>query len=77
MRLWPRRGRVGPTVVLLGLTSLFTDISTEMINSILPLYLTSQLGFSPLHFGIFDGLYHGITALVRIGSGLLADRHQR
>ena len=64
-------------VVLLGLTSLFTDISTEMINSILPLYLTSQLGFSPLYFGIFDGLYHGISALMRIGSGLLADRHQR
>jgi MFS family permease len=76
-KLLTRGGTVSPTVLLLGLTSMFTDISTEMVNSILPLFLISQLGFSTLHFGIFDGLYHGITALLRIGSAHLADRHRR
>jgi len=68
---------VSSTVVLLGLTSLFTDISSEMVNAVLPLYLTLQLGFSPLQFGLVDGFYHGITALARIQGGLVADRHGR
>ena len=63
--------------MLLGLTSLFTDISSEMVNAVLPLYLTLQLGFSPLQFGLVDGLYHGITALARIQGGLVADRNGR
>jgi len=69
--------RVGSTVLLLGLTSMFTDISSEMVNSILPIYLTTHLGFSPLQFGVFDGLYHGSAALARIGSGFFADRSQK
>lgn len=69
--------RVGATVVLLGLTSLFTDVSTEMVSSVLPLYLFVHLGFTPLHFGVFDGLYQGATALVRIAGGVVADRGQR
>ena len=63
--------------MLLGLTSLFTDISSEMVNAVLPLYLTLQLGFSPLQFGLVDGFYHGITALARIQGGWVADRHGR
>ena len=47
------------TVVLLGLTSLFTDISSEMVVAVLPLYLVSVGGFSPLAFGLIDGLYNG------------------
>ncbi len=63
--------------MLLGLTSLFTDVSSEMVASVLPLYLTLSLGLSPLRFGLIDGLYHGVTALVRVVGGLLADRWQR
>jgi MFS family permease len=69
--------RVSATVVLLGLTSLLTDISTEMVSAVLPLYLVLHLGFTPLHFGVVDGLYHGVTALVRVAGGLVADRHRR
>ena len=64
-------------MVLLGLTSLFTDISSEMVNAVLPLYLTLQLGFSPLQYGLVDGVYHGITALARLQGGWVADRHGR
>ncbi len=64
-------------VGLLGATSLLTDISSESVNSVLPLYLTSVLGYSALGFGIFDGIYQGMSAVLRIFGGLIADRGQR
>ncbi len=74
-----RRGwrGVGPTVWFLGLTSLLTDVSSEMITSVLPLYLVVHLGISPLGFGVVDGLQHGVSALLRLASGALADRFHR
>ncbi len=75
------RERSGPiasrTVMLLGLTSLLTDISSEMVITILPLYLVAVGGFSPLAFGIVDGIYNGATAIVRLGAGWLGDRRGR
>ena len=73
----PTRARVSPTVWLLGLTSCLTDISSEMVNSILPLYLVGFLRLSPLHFGVIDGLYHGVSAILRILGGVIADRWRR
>jgi MFS family permease len=72
-----RRLRVARNVVLLGLTSLFTDISSEMVATILPLYLFYTLGFTPLQYGIVDGLQQGAAAIVRIAGGFLADRTRR
>jgi MFS family permease len=69
--------RVSRTVVLLGLTSLFTDISSEMVSTVLPLYLVFVGGFSPLAFGVVDGLYNGAAALVGLASGFAGDRWRR
>src|SRR3954447_22852623 len=71
------RRRVASTVVLLGATSLLTDISSEMVATVLPLYLVATLGFSPLQFGVIDGLYQGAGAFVRLGAGFLGDRLSR
>ncbi len=68
---------VSRTVVMLGLTSLFTDISSEMVATLLPLYLLFDLHLSPAAFGVIDGLYQGAAALVRIVGGLAADRSRR
>jgi MFS family permease len=68
---------VSRTVVLLGLTSLFTDISAEMVVAVLPLYLASVGGFSPLAFGVIDGIYNGAVALVGLASGFIGDRTKR
>jgi MFS family permease len=73
----PAGAGVRRTVVLLGLTSLFTDISSEMVVTILPLYLVYVGGFSPLAFGLIDGLYQGATALVSLASGYIGDRWHR
>lgn len=72
-----RRARIGANVVLLGLTSLFTDISQEMVTSILPLYLAFELRLSPLQLGLVDGSYQGATALLRMVGGFIADRRRR
>jgi MFS family permease len=71
------RTGVSRTVLFLGLTSLFTDLSSEMVATVLPIYLVFTLGFSPLQFGLFDGLYQGAAALVRVASGMVGDRWRR
>jgi MFS family permease len=65
---------VSSTVILLGLTSLITDISSEMVTTVLPLFFVVNLGLTPLSFGIIDGLYHGVSAPLRIFGGYVADR---
>jgi MFS family permease len=79
-RLLSRRhteAKISRTVVLLGVTSLLTDISSEMVVTVLPLYLVYVGGFSPLAFGLIDGIYNGATALVRLASGFIGDRSRR
>ena len=71
------RGRVHRNVLLLGINSLLTDISSESVNAVLPLYLINTLGMSALTFGIFDGVYQGMSAILRIFGGMFADRRQR
>jgi hypothetical protein len=76
----PRPGRssaVTSTVLALGAVSLITDVSSEMVTAVLPLYLVTGLGLSPLGFGLLDGVYNGFSALVRLVGGHLADRGGR
>jgi MFS family permease len=74
-----RRGRspVARTVVLLGLVSLATDVSSESAAAVLPLYLTAGLGLSPLAYGFIDGFYSAASVVVRYLGGWLADRLDR
>ena len=65
---------IARTVWLLGLVSCFTDISSEMISSILPVYLFVHLQLSAVQFGVIDGLYQGVTSIARLASGIVADR---
>ena len=74
---WRSLGLVSGNVLFLGLTSLFTDISSEMVAAVLPIYLTFELRWSTFHFGLFDGLYQGMSIVLRLAGGLIADRHQR
>lgn len=69
-----RRPALAPTVLALGTVSLVTDVSSEMVTAVLPLYLVAGLGLSPLGFGVLDGVYNGFSALVRLVGGHLADR---
>jgi MFS family permease len=68
------RPRVSRIVWCLGATSFFTDVSSEMVSSILPIYLVLHLHLSPLAFGTIDGLYQGFAAFARLGGGFVGDR---
>ena len=70
--------RISSVVWFLGWTSLLTDISSEMVNSVLPVYLVLHLHWSPLQFGVVDGIYNGLAiALLSLWAGYLADGAQR
>jgi MFS family permease len=58
----------------MGVVSLVTDVSSESVSAILALYLTTVVGLGPLGYGFTDGLYQGVSALVRIFGGWAADR---
>ncbi|MFC8359988.1 MFS transporter [Streptomyces griseorubiginosus] len=72
-----RRAVVPSTVLALGAVSLITDVSSEMVTAVLPLYVVAGLGLSPLGFGLLDGINNGVGALVRLAGGHLADRGGR
>jgi MFS family permease len=69
-----RTRRVAGNVLALGAVSMVTDISSEMVAAILPLYLAIGLGLGPAVYGLVDGLYTGATALLRLVGGYVADR---
>ncbi|WP_457187347.1 MFS transporter [Nocardioides sp. P5_E3] len=71
------RPPVGRVVITLGIVSLLTDVSSESVSAILPLYLTAVVGLTPVAYGFIDGLYQGVSALVRLGGGWLADASDR
>jgi len=69
---------VSPAVWKLGFTSFLTDIASEMVNSVLPVYLVLFLHASPLQYGAVDGLYNGFAiAGLNLVGGLMADRFHR
>ena len=69
--------KVSRNVLLIGLVSFFTDISSEMVATILPLFLIYSVGLTPFAFGVVDGIYQGGTAVARLAGGFVADRTRR
>lgn len=65
---------IHPNVVALGFTSLFTDISSEMLVPILPLFVTVTLGASVSSLGVIEGVAECTASVLRLTSGWLSDR---
>src|SRR5260370_4473322 len=57
----------------LGIVSMFMDLSSEMIHSLLPVFLVSVLGASALSVGIIEGIAEATTSITKIFSGPLSD----
>jgi len=62
-------------IILLGLVSFFTDISTEMVYPILPLYLTAVMGAGPATIGIIEGIAESLASIIKLFSGIISDRY--
>jgi len=72
-----RRPRVPRNVLALGLVSLLTDVSAEMITSVVGYYLLVYLQVSTVTVGFLDGFYSAVPVLLSLLAAYLADRYQR
>jgi len=63
-----------PNVVALGLTSFFTDVSTEMLVPVIPLFVTATLGASVASLGVIEGVAECTASALRLVAGRISDR---
>ena len=61
-------------IILLGITSLLTDISSEMVYPLLPIFLVSTLGVSPAILGLIEGIAESLASLLKVFSGYFSDK---
>ncbi|AZD78837.1 MFS transporter [Pseudomonas chlororaphis] len=61
------------TVWALGFVSLFMDVSSELVHSLLPLYMVGTLGISMLVVGIIEGVAEATALIVKVFSGAISD----
>src|SRR3954452_14544780 len=64
-------------VVVLGWVSFFTDVASEMLYPVMPLFLVGTLGASPMLLGFIDGIAEGGSSVLRWLTGALSDRFRR
>jgi MFS family permease len=64
-------------VAFLGIVSMLTDISSEMIFSILPLFLTNVIGAGGFILGIIEGIAESTASILKLVSGWLSDKFGR
>lgn len=67
------RPRIPRTIWALGLVSLFTDLGSEMVHSLLPVLLASGLGASALVIGLIEGAAEAVVLVTKVFSGYLSD----
>ncbi|HYX63926.1 MAG TPA: MFS transporter, partial [Burkholderiales bacterium] len=61
----------------LGLVSLFMDVSSELVHSLLPVFMTGVLGASMVSVGLVEGVAEATASIVKVFSGALSDRLRR
>lgn len=68
------RARLPTTVWALGIVSLLTDVSSELVHALLPLLLAGPIGASMVMIGLIEGAAEAMAAIVKLFSGALSDR---
>jgi len=74
--LFPKKGnnhKLPGSIWVLGFVSLFMDISSELVHSLLPIFMTTVLGASMVTVGIIEGVSEGIAATTKVFSGVISD----
>jgi len=67
-------GRVPGSVIALGLVALFMDLSSELVHSLLPLFLVTGLGASMSMVGVIEGVAEAAASAAKVFSGVISDR---
>ncbi|MDL1866869.1 MFS transporter [Betaproteobacteria bacterium PRO4] len=68
-----QRTKIPAGIWVLGFVSMLMDISSEMIHSLLPLFMVGTLGASALAIGLIEGLAESTALIVKVFSGMLSD----
>jgi MFS family permease len=61
------------SIWMLGFVSLFMDVSSELVHSLLPVFMVSSLGASVLSVGIIEGIAESTALIVKVFSGAISD----
>lgn len=69
--------KVNRNVVVMGVVSFFTDVASEMIYPILPIFLTATLGAPVTVVGLMEGLAASALNILKVASGWLSDKYQK
>jgi MFS family permease len=67
------RSQIPRGIIALGLVSLCMDLSSEMIHSLLPVFMVTALGASALSVGVIEGIAEATAAIAKVFSGVLSD----
>jgi MFS family permease len=65
---------IGTNIIILGFVSLFTDLSSQMVFPLIPLFLSTTLGASPIVVGLVEGCAETTASLLKVFSGYWSDR---
>lgn len=68
------RPRLQPQVILLGLAALLNDAASELIYPLLPIFLSTTLGATPIVIGLIEGVADGMASILKYLSGIWSDR---
>ena len=65
--------QIPSSIWILGFVSLLMDISSEMIHSLLPMFMVTILGASAFTVGVIEGLAESTALMIKVFSGVLSD----
>lgn len=65
--------RLPPGIWALGFVSMFMDISSELVHSLLPIFLTTVLGAGMLTIGLMEGVAEALAQITKVFSGAISD----
>ena len=66
-------GKIPPAIWALGFVSLLMDVSSELIHSLLPVFMMSVIGASALTIGLIEGAAEATALIVKVFSGVISD----
>jgi len=69
-----RRLGLSPNIILIGLISFLTDVSSELIFTLMPLFLANVVGAATVVIGLIEGVAESTASLIKLLSGWLSDR---
>jgi len=71
------RPKLGRNITVLAAASFFTDVASEMIYPLLPVFLSTVLGTSVAALGVIEGMAESVSSLLRIPAGWWSDKTRR